>query len=145
MKWQIFTADEPEVESLPRAEVTQYLEQTNKEACVGYLEHIIGDLKEEGSEYHDRLAQIYLEKARESQGRGGDVDGKAPGKSAGGILLCLYRAFGIQFIADEKGGKQAVAPEREEKSEEYVKLLDFLESSKHYRPYRLLNRLSGEG
>jgi hypothetical protein len=47
---QIFTADEPEVEALPRKD--------------GYLEHIITDLKEEGADFHDKLAEIYLEKAK---------------------------------------------------------------------------------
>ena len=61
---QIFTADEPEVEALPRQEVVAFLEKTNKEACIGYLEHLTGDLKDTSAEFHDKLAELYLEKAR---------------------------------------------------------------------------------
>jgi hypothetical protein len=61
---QIFTADEPEVEALPRQEVVAFLEKTNKEACVGYLEHLTGDLNDTSAEFHDKLAELYFEKAR---------------------------------------------------------------------------------
>jgi hypothetical protein len=61
---QIFTADEPEVEALPRKEVVAFLEKTNKEACIGYLEHLIDDLQDTSAEFHDKLAELYLEKAR---------------------------------------------------------------------------------
>jgi hypothetical protein len=61
---QIFTADEPEVEALPRKEVVAFLEKTNKEACIGYLEHLIDELQDVSAEFHDKLAELYLEKAR---------------------------------------------------------------------------------
>jgi hypothetical protein len=61
---QIFTADEPEVEALPRQEVVTFLEKTNKEACIGYLEHLTGDLNDTSAEFHDKLAELYFEKAR---------------------------------------------------------------------------------
>ncbi|KAK8861657.1 hypothetical protein IAR55_002480 [Kwoniella newhampshirensis] len=63
---QIFTADEPEVEALPRKEVTNFLEQTSEEACIGYLEHIITALGEEGADYHDKLAELYLGRVRKT-------------------------------------------------------------------------------
>jgi hypothetical protein len=65
---QIFTADEPEVEALPRKEVVAFLEKTNKEACIGYLEHLIDDLQDTSAEFHDQLAELYLEQARTSDG-----------------------------------------------------------------------------
>ena len=65
---QIFTADEPEVEALPRKEVAAFLEKTNKEACIGYLEHLIDDLQDASAQFHDKLAELYLEKARTDQG-----------------------------------------------------------------------------
>jgi hypothetical protein len=61
---QIFTADEPEVEALPRQEVVTFLDKTNKEACIGYLEHLTGDLNDTSAEFHDKLAELYFEKAR---------------------------------------------------------------------------------
>lgn len=58
---QIYTADEPEVEALPRREIMQFLDHTNKDACTGYLEHIIHELNEDHTEFHDRLAGLYLQ------------------------------------------------------------------------------------
>jgi hypothetical protein len=62
--FKIFTADEPEVEALPRKEVVEFLEKTNKDACLGYLEHLTGELHDTSAEFHDKLAELYLEKAR---------------------------------------------------------------------------------
>lgn len=43
-----------------------YLDKLNVDACAGYLEHVIEHLKEEGAEFHDKLAEIYLDRARKS-------------------------------------------------------------------------------
>ncbi|EIW66424.1 hypothetical protein TREMEDRAFT_70067 [Tremella mesenterica DSM 1558] len=64
---QIFIAEEPEVESLPRKQVVEFLETTSKEACIGYLEHLIHTLQEQGAEYHDKLAELYLERVKSSK------------------------------------------------------------------------------
>jgi hypothetical protein len=42
----------------------EFLEGKDKGICMAYLEHIINALKDEGSEFHDKLAGFYLEKAR---------------------------------------------------------------------------------
>ncbi|KAK4684616.1 Vam6/Vps39-like protein vacuolar protein sorting-associated protein 39, partial [Tremellales sp. Uapishka_1] len=97
MALTIFTADESGVEALPRMDVMTFLERTDKSSCRGYLEHVIDNLGEKGSEYHDKLAELYLEEARGKDG-----------------------------------------------AEGYRKLLEFLDQSSHYRPYRLLNKLSGD-
>lgn len=52
------------MESLPRQEVMQFLERTNLDACVGYLEHVVKALYEESAEFHDKLAELYLAGAR---------------------------------------------------------------------------------
>lgn len=52
------------MEALPRKEVVEFLEKTNEEACVGYLEHLTGDLNDTSAEFHDKLAELYLGKAR---------------------------------------------------------------------------------
>ena len=61
---QIFTADEPEVEALPRQEVMHFLETTDSNACVGYLEHVIDVWEEKGADLQDKLAELYLARAR---------------------------------------------------------------------------------
>lgn len=65
--YQIFTADEPEVEALPRKEVTDFLAEQNEDACIAYLEHLVHSLGEEGAEFHDRLAELYMTKAQKDQ------------------------------------------------------------------------------
>ena len=37
-----------------------YLQKENTEAFRSYLEHIINDLGEKGSDYHDKLAEVYF-------------------------------------------------------------------------------------
>ena len=61
------------MEALPRKDVLAFLSQENAEACQGYLEHIITDLKEEGSDFHDKLAEIYLEKAKVAVKKGSSM------------------------------------------------------------------------
>ena len=61
---QIFTADEAEVEALPRQDVMRFLETTNSDVCVGYLEHVIDVWEEKGADLHDKLAELYLGMSR---------------------------------------------------------------------------------
>ncbi|WRT65779.1 uncharacterized protein IL334_002728 [Kwoniella shivajii] len=105
MALQIFTADEPEVESLPRTEVMRFLAEINEGACIGYLEHIINNLGEDGSDYHDKLAELYLAKVKAEEGAKADQD---------------------------------------EREDSYDGLLNFLNSSKQYRPYRLVSKLAAD-
>lgn len=97
----IFTADEPEIESLPRDRITSFLSSIDRGACEGYLEYIIWTLGEKGGEFHDTLAELYM------------VDSRVKVES----------------------GAEAGA---------YDKLLAFLNDSTHYRPYRVMNKLSGK-
>ncbi|WVW80239.1 hypothetical protein I302_102217 [Kwoniella bestiolae CBS 10118] len=106
MALQIFTADEPEVESLPRSEVMRFLEKTNEGACIGYLEHIINNLGEEGPDYHDKLAELYHARMKSEEGKNKGDESQRP--------------------------------------EFYETLLEFLEKSKQYRPYRLISKLAAE-
>lgn len=101
-KQQIFTADEPEIESLPRDRITSFLSSIDRGACEGYLEYIIWTLGEKGGEFHDTLAELYM------------VDSRV----------------------EAQAGAEAKA---------YDKLLAFLNDSTHYRPYRVMNKLSGKG
>ncbi|KAJ9101777.1 hypothetical protein QFC21_003116 [Naganishia friedmannii] len=70
MASRVFIADEPEVEALPRSEVTDYLEQCDKPTCIRYLEHIITELGEGGPNFHDKLAELYLEETRREWPKG---------------------------------------------------------------------------
>ncbi|GAA5999473.1 Vam6p [Rhodotorula paludigena] len=67
---QIFVADLEEVESLPRHAVMAHLEKVGRTACTNYLEHVTHQLGEQGSEFHEKLIDLYLAAVREpSQGR----------------------------------------------------------------------------
>lgn len=55
------------MEALPRKDVVEFLVGQNKDACVMYLEHAIDTLEEIGAEFHDRLAELYLEKAKKDE------------------------------------------------------------------------------
>ncbi|PVD26341.1 hypothetical protein C0Q70_14012 [Pomacea canaliculata] len=52
---KIFTEDLPEVESLPRQKVLDYLEKINPSLAIPYLEHIVMHLNDETPEFHNRL------------------------------------------------------------------------------------------
>lgn len=67
---QIFTADEPEVDVLPRREVMLFLEKTHQQSCIAYLHHIIDDLHETGADFHDKLAELLLVEAANAPAEG---------------------------------------------------------------------------
>ncbi|WOO80809.1 Vam6/Vps39-like protein [Vanrija pseudolonga] len=94
---QIFTADEPEVDALPRTDIVAFLEKENAESAVTYLEHLV-ELGDTNPDFHDKLAELYLSRARQ-------VD---------------------------------------DHEKKYHHFLDFLNSSSHYRAYRLLSKLKPE-
>lgn len=85
MPSQIFIADEPEVEALPRHRVAEYLEQLDKPTCVRYLEHIIDELGEAGPDFHDKLAELYLAEVRRQWIKGNE--GERPGPRE--LLACI--------------------------------------------------------
>jgi hypothetical protein len=103
------------VEALPRDQVAKFLEKTDANAAVGYLEHVIHALGEKGADFHDKLAELYLARARAA---------KDPGEHESLVTL-RYPS--------------------EDTEAAYDRFTDFLGSSTHYRPYRLLNRLPGDG
>ncbi|OCF40067.1 hypothetical protein I317_06142 [Kwoniella heveanensis CBS 569] len=74
MALQIFTADEPEVESLPRADIMRFLGKENQEACVGYLEHVINTLGEDGPDFHDKLGEMYLGRVKAAEKAGNEEE-----------------------------------------------------------------------
>lgn len=46
-----------------------HLENVGRDACTKYLEHVIHQLGEQGSEFHEKLIDLYLAAVREpSQG-----------------------------------------------------------------------------
>ncbi|KAF9438235.1 Vam6/Vps39-like protein [Entomortierella beljakovae] len=57
---KIFVEDEPEIDSLPRYKIISYLERLSLDLCVIYLEHIIHELHDQTSEYHNTLVVSYL-------------------------------------------------------------------------------------
>lgn len=73
---QIFTADEPEVDALPRAQVAAFLEKTHWESAMAYLEHVV-DLGETRADLHDKLAELHLRRLRTEASGGGQKDALA--------------------------------------------------------------------
>lgn len=59
---KIFTEDSPEVESLPRAEVLDFLLKQHKSLTITYLEHVIHVWNEKKPMFHNILIQEYREK-----------------------------------------------------------------------------------
>ncbi|GAA5895940.1 Vam6p [Sporobolomyces salmoneus] len=66
---EIFVADLEEVESLPRHAVLAHLDAVDPEVCTKYLEHIVHDLGEQGSEFHEKLIELYLGSVRSAEKR----------------------------------------------------------------------------
>ncbi|KAL7417275.1 hypothetical protein BDY24DRAFT_412023 [Mrakia frigida] len=64
---KIFTADPDTVEPLPRHEVLVHLETVSPRAAVSFLEFLIEKLGEKGAEFHDRLAELYLEDVKKGK------------------------------------------------------------------------------
>ncbi|KAG0335759.1 Vam6/Vps39-like protein [Podila horticola] len=57
---KIYTDDEPEIDTLPRFKIISYLERLSLDLCVVYLEHIIHELDDQTSEFHNTLVVSYL-------------------------------------------------------------------------------------
>ncbi|EMP39590.1 Vam6/Vps39-like protein [Chelonia mydas] len=117
---KIFTEDLPEVESLPRDKVLNFLIESFKSLAIPYLEHIIHVWEETGSEFHNCLIQLYCEKVQ-------------------GLMkeyLCSFPADKIPVPAGEEEG---------ELGEYRRKLLCFLEISSCYEPSRLISDFPFDG
>ncbi|XP_067131793.1 vam6/Vps39-like protein [Centruroides vittatus] len=61
---KIFIEDLPEVESLPRIEVLNYLSEKHPKLTIPYLEHIIHVWKDMNSHFHDKLIREYCNSIR---------------------------------------------------------------------------------
>ncbi|RHZ82984.1 hypothetical protein Glove_101g19 [Diversispora epigaea] len=61
----IFIEDYLEVENLPRDKVLKYLEGFSYDLCIIYLEHIIYQLGDQTSDYHNLLITTYLNKVQQ--------------------------------------------------------------------------------
>ncbi|KAF9387750.1 Vam6/Vps39-like protein [Podila verticillata] len=57
---KIYTDDEPEIDTLPRVKIISYLERLSLDLCIVYLEHIIHELGDQTSEFHNTLVVSYL-------------------------------------------------------------------------------------
>jgi len=106
---KIFTADTPEVESLPRDKVLSHLEAITPILVTRYLEHIIFDWKDSHPEFHNRLIILYKDK----------------------IMPLLREDLASPTKLSDNDGNSPLADLRS-------RLLFFLETSTNYQPYKLL-------
>lgn len=117
---KIFTEDIPEVETLPRFKVLEYLEKISKDLAIAYLEHIIMECGDVTPEFHNMFAQSLREKVQ--------------------VLMTEY----LQSLPE--GHLPSKAGQEPDKLGEYRrKLIEFLECSQYYMPERLLTRFPIDG
>ena len=69
MGFNIFVSDDVE---LPHRPVADYLEKIDPKLCVRYLEHVLVENKDETTEFHDRLSELYLRQTLAAKKRGDD-------------------------------------------------------------------------
>lgn len=58
---EIFQADSENAESLPRQKVLDFLNHLDSKLAMRYLEHVITELHDDTSDFHQHLATMYLE------------------------------------------------------------------------------------
>ena len=58
---EVFLADTENAETLPRAVLLNFLQHIDKKLAVKYLEHIIQELNDTTSDFHQRLVDVYIE------------------------------------------------------------------------------------
>ena len=58
---EVFMADTENAETLPRMPVLEFLQKIDKRLAVTYLEHIIKELNDTTPDFHQRLANVYIE------------------------------------------------------------------------------------
>ena len=109
---KIFTADTPEVESLPRDQVVSHVELIAPQLVIKYLEHIIFDWKDSHPDFHNRLIILYKDK-----------------------ILPLLRE---NLASPSRSMKLSEASEDSPLANLRSKLVFFLETSTNYQPYKLL-------
>ncbi|KAB8346335.1 hypothetical protein FH972_023379 [Carpinus fangiana] len=59
---EIFVADTENAETLPRHQVLEFLENNSHSLARQYLEHVIHELGDDTTDFHDRLISLYLER-----------------------------------------------------------------------------------
>lgn len=64
---QIFTSEEHD---LPREEVADFLEDIDPHLSIQYIEYLIGERKEMRNHFHERLGELYLHDALETESPG---------------------------------------------------------------------------
>ncbi|KAF5342379.1 hypothetical protein D9611_001421 [Ephemerocybe angulata] len=67
MAFQIFLSEDVE---LPAHPVADYLEKIDPRLCIRYLEHLLEEKEESASDFHDRLAGLYLSQTLAAKKRG---------------------------------------------------------------------------
>jgi hypothetical protein len=67
---QIFTPDPETVEPLPSSEVLVHLQTVSPRAAIAFLEFLIYKLDDQSSQYHDRLAELYIEDVKRERKKG---------------------------------------------------------------------------
>lgn len=74
---QIFTSEEAE---LPKESVADFLEQLDPAICARYIEFLVAERGETSQQFHDRLADLYLDMTVSAKRRGddGECDWYAP-------------------------------------------------------------------
>lgn len=108
---KIFIEDMPEIESLPRKQVLDYLRSINGDFVIPYLEHIIYEWKDIDHNLHDTLVNEYREKIR--------------------VLLEEYKLS----LGDQKPAKAGKEPG--ELGVLRQKLMEFLQKSDYYTAEKL--------
>ncbi|KAK8085960.1 hypothetical protein PG994_000934 [Apiospora phragmitis] len=76
----VFLADSENAETLPRERVLKYLSDIDELLEIRYLEHIIGELGDATPDFHNRLAELFIDvlKAGGGDEHGGNEGEKAP-------------------------------------------------------------------
>ncbi|KAJ8045113.1 Vam6/Vps39-like protein [Holothuria leucospilota] len=110
---KIFTENNPEVDSLDRRRVLEYLSRASSGLVIPYLEHIILNCGDTTETFHNQLIQMYREKIE---------------KLMPEFVETLPEGQSFTRAGSEPGELGALRK----------KLLGFLETSKHYAPGKLL-------
>ncbi|MEQ2168600.1 Vam6/Vps39-like protein, partial [Goodea atripinnis] len=130
---KIFTEDLPEVETLPRDKVLQFLKEGFKELAIPYLEHIIYVWDENGPEFHNVLIQLYLSRV---QGLMKQYLYSLPE----GMYRSSLKLWALKGVSAVPAGQ-----EKGELGQFRNKLLSFLDISTSYEPARLISDFPFDG
>ncbi|KAK7104918.1 vam6/Vps39-like protein [Littorina saxatilis] len=117
---KIFTEDTPEIETLPRDKVLDYLEKINPSLAIPYLEHVIEDCEDETAEFHNRLVLLLKDRVQEH--------------------MESYLNSLPEGHTPSRTGEEV-----EDLGKERAKLIHFLRTSTHYQAERLLTRFPLDG